>query len=283
MISMIDATCLVLGGGGLAGIAWMTGLLTGLADAGDDLTGAAKLIGTSAGSSVAAQLGSGLSLDELFARQVDPAKQTREISSPVDLATFATAMMEALKGAPPHDEVLRRIGAYALATKTVPESARLDVLRERLPSHEWPERPLAIVAVDAISGVHRVFDRASGVSLVEAVAASCAVPGVWPPVTIGGVRYVDGGVRSSDNADLASGFARVVIVSPLGVANVIPSPYPLREVVATLRAEGSEVTVYSPDPDSKAAIGPNPLDVATRAPSAHAGRAQGRRRPASAM
>jgi NTE family protein len=75
---MGEGRALVLGGGGVAGIAWMTGLLAGLADAGQDVTGADLLVGTSAGAAVAAQVGSGLSLDALFARQTDPALQARE-------------------------------------------------------------------------------------------------------------------------------------------------------------------------------------------------------------
>jgi NTE family protein len=102
------------------------------------------------------------------------------------------------------------------------------------------------------------------------------VPGVWPPVTIGSSRYIDGGVRSSDNADLATGFGRITVISPLGLEPPIPSLLPLREVVTRLRAEGSLVTVIVPDAGSAAAIGPNALDPATRTPASHAGRAQGR-------
>jgi NTE family protein len=138
------------------------------------------------------------------------------------------------------------------------------------------------VAVDAETGETRVFDRESGVDLIDAVAASCAVPGIWPPVTIGDRRYVDGGFRSSDNADLATGYAEIVVLSPLGPDAPFPTPLPLRTVVAQLRSEGSEVTVIAPDEASVAAVGTNPLDPATRIPAAEAGRAQGRTgRPAS--
>jgi NTE family protein len=108
------------------------------------------------------------------------------------------------------------------------------------------------------------------------VAASCAVPGVWPPVTIGGRRYIDGGFRSSDNADLAGGSERIVVISPLGFDSPIQSPVPLRDVIADLRARGSEVTVLVPDQASAAAFGANALDPGTRVPAAEAGRAQGR-------
>jgi NTE family protein len=266
---------LVLGGGGVAGIAWTTGLLAGLADAGQDVSGADLLIGTSAGSNVAAQLGSGLPLEDLYARQADPARQAREIPADVDLERVGAEFAGMLSGARDEHEALARIGAYALAAPTVPEASRRDVIVSRLPSAGWPERRILIVAVDAESGETRVFDRESGVSLIDAVAASSAVPGVWPPVTIGGRRYIDGGARSPDNADLAIGSEQVVIISPLGYDSPLPSPMPLRAVVGHLREGGAQVTVISPDAGSAAAIGVNLLDPGTRTPAARAGRAQG--------
>jgi NTE family protein len=267
---------LVLGGGGVAGIAWMTGLLAGLADAGHDVTGADLVIGTSAGATVAAQLGSGLPLDDLYARQVDPARQSAEIAAQVNLDAFAAEFGEYLQASSSPQDALRAAGAFALAATTVPEAARRAVIISRLPSPDWPARAIKLVAVDCETGALKVFDSASGVSLVDAVAASCAVPGIWPPVTIGGRRYMDGGVRSSDNADLAAGAARIVILSPLGVDSPLPTPMPLREVVASLREGGAQVTVVSPDDASRPFIGANPLDPAVRAPAAEAGRAQGR-------
>jgi NTE family protein len=267
---------LVLGGGGVAGIAWMTGLLAGLAEAGQDVTEADLLVGTSAGAAVAAQVGSGLSLDALFARQTEPALQSREISVELDMQKFAVEFGALLTGVTSAQDAQRRMGAYALAAKTVTEAERLAAVGSRLPSPEWPSRRLLLVAVDAETGEMRVFDRQSRVDLVDAVAASCAVPGIWPPVTIGGRRYVDGGVRSSDNADLAAGHATIVVISPLGLDPPFPSPMPLRTAVGQLRSEGSAVTVITPDEASVAAIGNNPLDPATRIPAAQAGRAQGR-------
>ena len=266
---------LVLGGGGVAGIAWITGLLAGLADAGQDVTGAGLLIGTSAGAAVAAQLGSGLSLDALFARQVDPALQSTEIAAEIDFAKFAEDLAPYLAKADTVDGQLRQFGGFALAAKTVPEADRRAVIASRLPSHDWPSRDIRLVAVDCETGSTAVFTPASGVTLIEAVAASCAVPGIWPPVTIGGSRYMDGGVRSSDNADLAEGASEILVISPLGMDSPLPTQMPLREVVAKLRAEGALVTVIEPDEASKAAIGTNALDPATRVPAANAGRAQG--------
>lgn len=272
---MPEGKALVLGGGGVAGIAWMTGLLTGLAEAGTDLTGADLIIGTSAGASVAAQVGSGLPLADLYARQADPERQSREIPVDLDLEQVGADFVKVMGEAESAREIQRRMGAWALAADTVPEPARRAVIEGRLPSHEWPERAIKLVAVEASTGETAVFDRDSRVGLVDAVAASCAVPGVWPPVTIGARRYIDGGVRSADNADLAVGWSEIVILSPLGYDSPLPL-MPLREVVATLRDSGSAVTVLTPDAASAAAIGSNPLDPSTRTPAAEAGRAQGR-------
>lgn len=273
---MPEGRALVLGGGGVAGIAWMTGVLAGLADAGQDVTGADLLVGTSAGAAVAAQLGSGLPLDDLFARQADPALQAREISADLDLEQVGAELTSLVAGATGTAEVLRLVGSYALDARTVPEADRRAVIVSRLPAQDWPLRRLLLVAVDAATGETAVFDRDSGVSLVDAVAASCAVPGVWPPVSIDGRRYIDGGARSSDNADLAAGAARIVILSPLGMDSPLPSPMPLAKVVAELGSAGSQVIVISPDDDSSRAIGANPLDPGTRTPAARAGRIQGR-------
>jgi NTE family protein len=275
-MTMGEGQALVLGGGGVAGIAWATGLLAGLAEAGDDVTGADLVIGTSAGSAVAAQVGSGRPLDELFARQTDPALQSAEIDVELDLETFTAGMTALFEGVTSDGEARRRIGDFALKAETVSEVDRLAAVASRLPSPEWAERRIQLVAVDAETGEARIFDRESGVDLVDAVAASCAVPGVWPPVTIGGRRYVDGGVRSSDNADYAAGFARVVVITPSGLDNPGMSSLTLRAAVDGLRAEGADVVVIEPDEASRTAIGTNPLDPGTRVPAATAGRAQGR-------
>ncbi|MBJ7004174.1 patatin-like phospholipase family protein [Streptomyces griseofuscus] len=267
---------LVLGGGGVGGIAWMTGLLAGLADAGQDVTGAGLLVGTSAGATVAAQLGSGLGVEELFARQVEPSLQAREIMAEMDIERFAAEIGVTMATASSAAELRGAVGRVALAARTVSEPERLAVIESRLPEHGWPQRALRVVAVDAETGDTRVFDRDSGVSLVDAVAASCAVPGVWPPVTIAGRRYIDGGIRSVANVDLAAGAARVLVLVPLGPVEPLPSDHPLDDTVAALRAEGAEVLVIGPDDASTSAIGANPLDPATREPAARAGREQGR-------
>jgi NTE family protein len=252
----------------------MTGLLLGLAEAGQDISQADVVVGTSAGSTVAAQLASGLPLSDLYARQTDPALQSREIAAEIDLENFGQENGELGAAATP-EEMLLAAGAFALKAKTVPEADRRAAVESRLPSYDWPAWPLKITAIDCESGELRVFDGSDGVSLVDAVAASCAVPGVWPPVTIGGRRYMDGGTRSMDNADLAAGARRIVVVSPFGTSGDFPAPIQLSDVVARLETDGSQVTVIAPDEASTAAFGVNPLDPATRGPAAQAGLAQG--------
>jgi NTE family protein len=261
----------VLGGGGVAGIAWLTGVLAGLAGEGTDVTGAGLLLGTSAGSAVAAQVGSGLSIGELFERQADPALQNRELvpSGGVTVAEFGEIWMR-LAGENADPAAIRRgLGARALGADTVGEAERRAVIEARLPVHEWPSRDLRVTAVNALTGELRVFDRTSGVSLVDAVAASCAVPMIWPPVTIGGVRYVDGGVRSVNNLDLAAGHERVLLIAPMDDPTLAAD-------VATITDQGGRVEVIVPDEASRAAFGTDPLDPSTRTPSANAGLAQGR-------
>lgn len=274
---MSDA--LVLGGGGIAGIAWMTGLLAGAADQGVDLTKVSRIVGTSAGATVAAQVGGGLGIQDLFARQTEPARQVAEIAAQADLTAFSVQIGTVVGTGGSAASVRQAVGRFALDTATVSEEERLEVIRSRLPSHEWPagEPDLRIVAVDAVSGEPRVFDRVSGVSLVDAVAASCAVPGLWPPVTIDGRRYVDGAVRSNTSADCTSGATRVLVVAPLGSIELFPVENTLPGTIAALRASGTQVAVIQPDEASVAAIGPNPADPATRVTAAEAGRAQGRR------
>jgi NTE family protein len=166
------------------------------------------------------------------------------------------------------------MGAFGLESDSILEPAagqRRAIVAARLPRHEWPDRPMIVTAIDARTGELAAFDRDSGVDLVDAVTASTALPGLVPTVSINGGRYVDGGVRSADNADLASGYANVVVLSPLGGRSQTEPGQ-----VEGLRKQGSRVEVITPDADSRAAMGTNLMDLATRIPAAHAGFAQGK-------
>ena len=267
---------LVLGGGGVAGVAWELGILMGLYNRGVDVRDADLIIGTSAGSVVGAQITSGTDLESLFNAQLTPVEQTKERKVEFDPDQMMEAFRQAIAGAGPDPKTIRaRIGAYALAVSTIPEAERRTIIETRIPVHMWPKPRLLIVAVDTETGQEYIMDRTSGVSLVDAVSASCAVPGIWPPVTIAGHRYMDGGVRSATNADLAHGSDRVLILNPLGAnANFLGEG--LDAEVAALEREGSQVLVIAADAASTTAIGLNPLDPETRQPSALAGRTQGR-------
>ncbi|MEU8463836.1 patatin-like phospholipase family protein [Streptomyces sp. NPDC029003] len=267
---MSGDTALVLGGGGLTGIGWETGILYGLARAGVDLTGADLVVGTSAGSVVGAQLTSGLfTPQELYERQLgDAAGEAAARIGAGTVARYALALARSRDAA----GYRRRVGAMALAARTPDEAERRAVLEARLPSREWPERRLVVTAVDAHSGEAAAFDREGPAGLVEAVSASCAVPGVWPPVTVGGRRFIDGGVRSATNADLAAGYRRVVVLAPLALgAGKVPSP---AAQAARLRADGARVLLITPSAEARRAFGRNVLDPARRDPAARAGLAQ---------
>ena len=263
---------LVLGGGGVAGIAWETGIAFGLAENGVRLGDADLIVGTSAGSTFAAQLTSGTQLADLYDRHVFPAGESTEIAVDFDPAEMAKDWAGLLEAAEPGPPLRAAIGAFALAASTPPERRRREVVEARLPSHEWPAEDIRIVAVDAATGEERVFTAADGVSIVDVVAASCAVPGVWPPVTIEGRRYIDGGVRSVTNVDLAAGHDVVVVLAPIAdFGSVEPDIAKAAEKVQR-KAKFLEVR---PDAASLEAIGLNPLDPAAAKPAAMAGRAQG--------
>lgn len=260
-----NITALVLGGGGIVGVAWETGVLTGLAAAGVDLRTADLIVGTSAGSVVAAQLTSDMPLPELYDRQLAP--PTGELAAGFGPGVMLRYAAAALRRS--DRSALIHLGRSALRARTVPEDERRSVIAGRLPGHDWPATPrLLITAVEAHTGEEVVFDRASGVDLVSAVSASCAVPIVWPTVTINGRRYMDGGVRSAANVHLAAGYERVVVLAPTTTS--------LRRsgrIATELAALGPDVrtVVVSPDPETRAAMGRNALDPAKRAASAEAG------------
>jgi NTE family protein len=280
---------LVLGGGGSAGNAWEIGVIAGLFDAGLDVTEADLIIGTSAGSTAAAQLTSAAQPGELLANILAAAPQPRTGPAgsedgrardrpAADHMERTSAIIGAAEDAA---DMRRRMGAAALETDAAPGSSvrtqRRATVAARLPSQHWPQRPMLIVAVDAHTGEPVVFDRHSGVDLVDAVTASCAGPGV-PPHSIGDKRYIDGGYRSNENADLAAGYERVLVLSPLGGRSRAPLDWGihLAAQVDELRARGSRVETILPDSNSRNAFGVNLMDPSTRPPAARAGYNQGR-------
>jgi NTE family protein len=294
-VQVVRNVALVLGGGGAAGNAWEIGVIAGLAEAGLDMTETADLVvGTSAGATAAAQVRSGIPAAELLASvlspPIQPVGQNRERPPSLPMATVFERMRAIGAAATSGADLQRAMGAFGLESDATLEPGaeqRRATVAARLPRREWPERPMIVVAVNAHTGELAAFDRESGVELVDAVTASTALPGLVPTVSINGQRYIDGGVRSSENADLASGYANVVVLSPLGGRiGTLPAGQfeglrrppgaDLASQVEGLRKQGSHVEVITPDADSRAAMGTNQMDPATRMPAARAGFAQGK-------
>ena len=277
---------LVLGGGGSTGNAWLIGVIAGLFDSGLDVTAADATIGTSAGSTAAAQL-AGATPPELYAAILAAAQppssapgseRGRGPSHPV--TAHLDRMRALIDSAKDAAELRRRMGAAALERDAVAgdswQTQWRATVASRLPSQHWPERRVLITAVDAESGDPAVFDRDSGVELADAVAASCSSSFAF---TIGEHRYIDGGYRSNaENADLAAGYGRVLVLSPLSGRTLQPLDWGthLAAQVDELRAHGSNVETIFPDSDSAHLFGANAMDPSVRAPAARAGFEHGR-------
>ena len=279
---------LVLGGGGPVGIAWESGLIAGLARRGVDLGKADFTMGTSAGSFVGARLAMGADAstlaDPILAEVERTASAPREgqARAPADLSKLMELMAQSRDGRRNPAEVRAEIGAFALAADTPSEDefiASFGRAFADLPETAWPERGFACTAVDAVDGGFKLWTKESGVGVARAVASSCSVPGVYPPVTLGGRRYIDGGMRSPTNADMASGYDLVVVVAlRLGAsagAAAAGIEAQFDQEIESLKEGGATVVVLTPDDASVAAFGPNLMDFRRRGAAARAGLAQG--------
>jgi NTE family protein len=284
-----NTRALVLAGAGAAGNAWELGLIAGLSEAGVDLTEADLVIGTSAGSTVAAQITSGTRPAELYAAVLAEVPRPhagdvgsgqgrpRNPSGP-DYMEWSKRIIDAAKD--PSD-MRRRLGAAALEKAASGDSGRArwrDVVAARLPSRDWPRQHVLIVAVDADTGDPVTFDRHSGIDLVDAVAASTSNGfGPYGAYRIGDKRYINGGYRRSENADLAAGHGRVLVLSPFGGRSRMPPEWgmDLATQVAELRATGSTVETVFPDSSSEHMFGADAMDPSLRPPAARAGHDQG--------
>ena len=243
----------------------------GLRDAGHDVIANLDLVvGTSAGSTVGAQILSGTDLTDLYAGQT--AENHNEISPQLDLEALAIIFGEMALGGTTTDEQRMSIGELALRSNTVDEPTRRAVIEKRLPSHDWSTTPLILTAIDALTGEFVTWSKDSGVSLVDAVTSSCAVPSVWPCVTVNGRRYYDGGLRNSANAYLARGHTDVIVIAPMTGG---PSPIVTAEL-DELTASGSTIRMIVADAEAIEAMGPNSLDPRFRRVAAELGRRQGR-------
>jgi NTE family protein len=269
---------LVIGGGGAAGNAWSLGLIAGLADAGVDVTSADLIIGTSSGSTVTVQITSGTTPSEFYAAILAEPAPTGGAGAARGRAgrgfyDWSNGIIAAASDA---TDMRRRMGAAAIEMDTSDgaDSARWRaIVSARLPNAQWPQQKILITSVDARTGDPVVFDRDSGVALVDAVAASSG-----NGYRIGERRFINGGNRRSENADLAAGYGVVLVLSPFGGRSRTPRDWglDLATQVAELRAGGSTVETIFPDDRAGDVFNADALDPSTRLPAARGGFEQGR-------
>lgn len=273
---------LALGGGGIVGVAWETGILHGLVSEGAlDLAEIEVVVGTSAGSIVGASVLHGRSLDEMLAEELDPSESADDIAvkPPADPAA-AMAIFQKWGGAGDMTaEVCREIAELAAKASAVDTDEWEVGIATRVGGTEWPARELRVVASNGATGERDVFTSSSGVPLVQAIAASCAVPGLFPPVVIDGTPYVDGNVWSSGSADVAisPGIERLVFIGPLvgdqGVG--LLGARSLARERALVEAAGIEVIAITPG-DSYRAAGFQVMDASRRSEAAAVGQTEGK-------
>jgi NTE family protein len=281
---------LVLGGGGPVGIAWQAGLLAGLAEGGVRPGEADFIVGTSAGSVVGALIAMGRApadlagpiLAEADRPRAIPAQAAEDRPGAPNMMLLFQKMQEAASGERDPEEVRREIGAFSLAAATADEATFIGGFGRQLAEAkegEWPGRGYACTAVDCETGEFVVWDKEAGVPLSRAVASSCSVPGVFPAITINGRKYMDGGMRSATNADLAKGHAKTIVIAlRLGGGEFADRMMkPVEREIETLRAAGGEVELIVPDYASTAAFGNNLMNPRHRPAAAKAGLEQGRR------
>ncbi|WP_433561528.1 patatin-like phospholipase family protein [Nocardia sp. CA-151230] len=217
----------VLGGGGVPGSAWMAGLAAELRRRGIDLGAADSIVGTSAGAIVGAALIAGRDLDSLADDPRPPG--STEPPSVVKPELVATAFSVLFDRTLDRDLARRKVGRLAMAEEPA-QPAHIEPMEWLVGGNDWPDHRLRIVVVDAASGQRQVWDSGSGVPLATAVAASRSFPGAFPPVVVGDRYYIDGGMWSPTNADVAADSDIVLVVEPM--ANRFP-PEQVRTELAT--------------------------------------------------
>jgi NTE family protein len=260
---------LVLGGGGVIGLAWEIGVLHGLISSGIDVCDVDEVIGTSAGAFAATALMDERGIAWAYERQVSARVEEVPIASPTAVMDTLTTILQECAG----DKVgaARRIGKFALGASTIDVPTRLAVVGQRLDRTDWPSERLRFTAIDADTGLLYLLDQASGIDIVQAAGASGAAPGIWPVIEAGGRRWVDGGSVSATNAHLASRFDRCLVISPMPVGL---SGVSVQEELDSFSGTTASALIV-PDERSMAAIGENHFDPSRRSLAAEAGRVQG--------
>jgi NTE family protein len=258
----------VLSGGGRAGAAWMLGLAAGLREAAIDLAAADLIVGTSGGARTGAQLATGTADQAIAAYHAQGLPAVMNYAGLPDFVAAARSIRAAVGDQAAATRQIANLGPLGPGLASPAE--RRQEIAANLPVDTWPGTPLKISAVDADSGHRVVFDARSGVSLTDAVTASCALPGIYPLAEINGRRYADGGAWSLYNADLAAGHDIVIVISPFPLDPVLRG-----RLDAEIRALGDCVShLILADETSSAAIGPDPTAATAQVPALDAGMAQ---------
>ncbi len=276
---------LVLGGGGPVGIAWESGLARGLAEGGVDLRRADRIVGTSAGSVVGTRLAAGHDPRSLEPRPAVPTGGAVQAADPSsgngtpDLETLAQVFATWLASSEMTPERCVQIGTLARKARTMPEDAFVGLISSAHGEREWPAR-LVVTSVDVESGEFAAHEAGGSAPLERAVAASCAVPGFFPTVEIGGRRYMDGGVRSGTSADLLLAIEpeQALVIAPLCKAQGRLGDLAERLMwaeVTRLRAAGVQVCVVVPGSEDLAAFGGNLMNAGAAPAAFEAGQKRG--------
>lgn len=255
----------------MLGVGWELGVLRGLQDGGVAMTRFDRVIGSSAGAIAGAVVASGAPLDPI---RPDAQRERAMFTMLQQVDPVALGpVFEAIEAGGEPDQAKRaKLGAIARQSAQ-PEEAHLEVIRGYLPDVPWPDA-LVITAVDAGTGAFVSWSAADGLPLDRAVAASTAVPGVFPPINVDGRRYMDGAIRSSTSADLAAGSKIVVIVAAPSRTDL--SDRQIASETSGIRADGGRIVEIRPDPASVEAFGEDAMDFGRQPMVFAEGRRQGR-------
>lgn len=271
---------LVLSGGGPIGIGWHSGMVAGFVEAGIAISDADLFVGTSAGAVVGSQIALGRKpLDEM--NRIVEVKPDSSYAAAIGENMQRLMVLMATSDDMDPTERLRQLGALSVEAETSPEENFVKRFGH-LATEGWPSR-FVCTAIDTADGSFTVWDEAANVDIATAVASSCSVPGFFPPVTINGRRYMDGGLRSITNADLAAGHDRVLILTLFEppAASDDPRAQRVRKIldaeIEAIADKGGRSLVLAPDDDAKGVIGVNLMDPTKANDAATAGFAQGQR------
>lgn len=262
-----------MAGGSLA-IGWELGYLYALENEGIDIRNADLVIGTSGGAQAATGITSTKSWEEIFNEQIEP--KSNEEPPQQNMEAVEAKYSEIAQKSHSPEEWIENYSEFALQKNKFDESEHINRLKHRIKVTSWPQN-LMITAIDAQASKRAVFTKDSNVDIYRPMASSGSLPGVWPATTIDGKKYYDGGCHSMENADLAKGAHKVLI---LATNLPIVTPYKINDAIAELQNSGANVKLITPSEDvlqKLNELGGNTVDTAIRPEMARLGQQQGER------